>query len=130
MLFRSDYAEKLLASDASDTDKALLLHYLSFVLAAAPENTEENSLAKLSDLLRSAEAISVLNSAQILDLDRQIPTVTASESALFPTGKGVESVHLDAIGGKGLKIRLAGDFSGYVMFSYKKDGNDVITTTG
>ena len=125
-----DYAEKLLASDASDTDKALLLHYLSFVLAAAPENTEENALAKLSDLLRSAEAISVLNSAQILDLDRRIPTVTASESALFPTGKGVESVHLDAIGGKGLKIRLAGDFSGYVMLSYKKGGNDVITTTG
>ncbi len=124
-----DYAETLLASDASDTDKALLLHYLSFVSAAAPETTPEETMTKLSDILRSAEAISVLNSAQILELDRQIPDVTASAAALIPDGAEVDSVRLDAVGGKGLIIELSESFSGYVTLSYKKSGNDVITTT-
>lgn len=124
-----DYATALLDSDASDKNKALLLHYLSFVSAAAPEGTSEEALAKLSDILRSEEAISVLNSSQILELDRQIPTVTASTSSLIPRGAAVDTVRLDAVGGKGLRILLSDDFSGYVMLSYKKGGNDVITTT-
>ncbi len=124
-----DYAENLLAVEGTEADKekALLLHYLAFVSAAAPEGASEEALAKLSDILRSEEAISILSAAAILDLDRQIPEVTASTAELFPSGAGISSVHLDAIGGKGLVIRLADSFSGTVTISYKNGGSDVNT---
>lgn len=126
-----DYAETLLALEGTefDKEKALLLHYLAFVSAAAPEDAPEESLARLSDILRSDTAVSILGMASILDLDRQIPEVTASTGSLFPVNCGLSSVHLDAVGGRGLVLTFDDSFSGYVTFSYKNAGNSPTTPT-
>lgn len=124
-----DYAAGALTSAASAEEKALLIEYLSFVSAATANTEAAEAHETLSALLRSEEASEALADPRVVGNLSKIPTVTPDTSALYGTDSGIESVTLDVLGGTGLSVTVREDFTGSVIFTYKKASGESVTAT-